>query len=130
MDISVRRDQILTENRSWLGSQHGTQATRTVTLDLSTFTQATHYPQGTVPSGVLLGKIDASNLFGPYDPAATDGRQNPAGHLFNTTAVPSGTARVGAPLLEHGAVVESKLPANHGLDASAKTALGGRIIYR
>lgn len=127
MDLSVRDEVYGAENRAWLGTQHGTQANRSITLDVALFTQATHYPDGQIPSGILLGKVTATGLYGPYSAAATDGRQNPAGFLFDTTRVATGAKRLGAPLYWHGAVVESKLPAGHGVDAAAKTALRGAI---
>ncbi|MEU5156755.1 head decoration protein [Glycomyces sp. NPDC021274] len=129
MDISVRTTTYGVENRSWLGSAHGTEATRTVTLDVSAFTEATHYPDGFIPSGVVLGRITASGLYGPYDNAAADGRQTAAGFLFNSTTV-NGTADLGAPLLEHGMVIEDKLPADSGYDAAAGVELAGRIVVR
>src|SRR5688572_2258722 len=44
MDITVRSEAFGVEDRSWLGSAHGTEATRTITLDVSAFTAGTHYP--------------------------------------------------------------------------------------
>lgn len=129
MDISVRTVAFGTENRSWLGSAHGTDATRTITLDVSTFTEATHYPDGYIPSGTVVGRITATGLYGPYDNAATDGREIAAGFLFNSIPI-NGTADVGAPLLEHGMVVEANLPANSGLDVAAALELAGRIVIR
>lgn len=130
MDLSVRDQVFGAENRAWLGSQHGTDSNRTITLDVTTFVKATHYPDGQIPSGIVLGRITASGLYGPYSALATDGRETAAGHLYNTTPVSSTATRLGAPLYEHGAVVESKLPAGHGLDASAKADLAGQIRYR
>jgi hypothetical protein len=130
VDITVRSESFGVENRSWLGSAHGTDATRTVTLDVSTFTEATHYPDGYIPSGVVLGKITATGLYGPYDNAASDGRELAAGFLFNSTKAVSGGPDVGAPLLEHGMVVEANLPANSGLDVAAAVEMSGRIVVR
>ena len=237
MDITVRSEgPWLPEDRSWLASAHGTTATRTITLDVSTFTANTHYPDGFIPSGTLLSEL-ANGMFGPYagrvsevqtvtitgtptggtftltlegsttagiaynataaavqaalealpgvDPGTltvtggpgpgaaftvtfnagggdvaaltasgasltggtspgvtiatptpgastgSGGTQDPAGHLFNSTPIRTGqTADVGAPLLEHGFVRISRLPANSGYDAYAKRALSGRITYR
>lgn len=128
MDIRVRKETLLSEDRSWLGSAHGTEATRTVTLDLTKLTAKV--TDGVIKSGILLGRITATGQYGAYDNAATDGRETAAGFLFNSITVTAGAARVGAPLLEHGAVIEAKLPAGHGLDAAAKTDLAGRIIIR
>jgi hypothetical protein len=134
MDISVRTEEYQVEDRSWLGSAHGTNATRTITLDVATFSAATHYPRGYIPSGTVLGRITATGLYGPYVNTAGDGREVAAGHLFNATRVVrngiSLAQHVGAPLLEHGFVVEARLPTGHGLDAAAKADLAGRITYR
>lgn len=129
MDISVRKDTVLSENRSWLGSAHGTEATRTVTLDTAKFT-GNKVSNGSILSGLVLGRITATGLYGPYDNAATDGREVAAGFLFNTITVPAGTTKVGAPLMEHGVVIEAKLPTGNGLDTAAKTDMAGRIITR
>lgn len=129
MDISVRSETWGVEDRSWLGSAHGTEATRTITLDVSAFTEATHYPDGYIPSGTVVGRITATGLYGPYSAAAADGRQNAAGFLFNSITI-KGTADVGAPLLEHGMVIEDRLPANSGYDAAAGTDMAGRIVVR
>jgi len=234
MNLTVRSEgPWLPEDRSWLGSAHGTTATRTITLDVSAFTEGTHYPNGYIPSGTVLAEL-SSGLFGPYAgrtaevqtvtvtgsptggtftltyegsttgtiaynataatvraalealpglspgdvtvtgsaggpytvtftsgggnvaqmtasgasltggtspdvtvatttagaSAGTGGTEAPAGHLFNSTPVTAGGADVGAPLLEHGFVRISKLPANSGYDAYVKTALAGQITYR
>lgn len=132
MDISVRTDNYQVENHSWLGSAHGTDAGRAITLDVSTFTEGTHYPNGYIPSGIVLGKITASGKYGPYNNGASDGREVAAGHLLTSTKVQpdATTIDVGAALLEHGVVVEAKLPSGHGLDANGKTDLAGRFTYR
>jgi len=129
VDISVRSETWGVEDRSWLGSAHGTEATRTITLDVSAFTEATHYPEGYIASGTVVGRITATGLYGPYSAGAADGRQNAAGFLFNSISI-KGTADVGAPLLEHGMVIEDRLPANSGYDAAAGTDMAGRIVVR
>jgi hypothetical protein len=72
MDISLRSEgPWVAEDRSWLGSRHGTEATRTITLDTSAFTANTHYPNGYVPSGLLVSRL-ASGLYGPYAGVAAE----------------------------------------------------------
>lgn len=130
-DISVTKVVRQSEDRSWLGSAHGTDATQTVTLNFALFTSGTHYPNGYIPSGVALGKVAATGAYGPYDNDANDGRTVMVGHLFNSITVPSDTSTpVGAPILLHGQVIESKLPTGHGVDANGKIDVGSRIIYR
>ena len=130
MDIRLRSESFAVENRSWLGSAHGTEATRTITLDLSTFSSSDHYPDGHIPSGVVLGRITDTGLWGPYDNSAEDGRETAAGFLFNTTQVHQSTGNVGAPLLEHGMIRVDKLPDDHGLNFPARSDLAGRFTFR
>lgn len=125
MDITVRSEAFGVEDRSWLGSAHGTEATRTITLDVSAFTAGTHYPDGYIPSGTVVARNDSSGMYEPYD-----GDNTAAGFLFNSVSVTAGGADVGAPLLEHGMVIEDRLPENSGFDAGAATDMAGRIVVR
>lgn len=67
-DISVIKTSYQSEDRSWLLSPHGTDpgTTPSVTLDVSLFNRADHYPNGYIPSGLVLGKVTATGLYGPY----------------------------------------------------------------
>jgi hypothetical protein len=132
-DISVATVNYQVEKRAWLLSPHGTEpgATPTITLDVSAFTAATHYPNGYVPSGLVLGKITASGLYGPYDDTAADGRQTAVGFLFSSVKVPADTTKnVGIAVLQAFAVVKlAKLPIANGatgrgyIDAAGQTDL-------
>ncbi|MFD8978695.1 head decoration protein [Streptomyces sp. NPDC059564] len=113
----------VTADRDWLASRHGTDATETITLDLTKLTKATHYvepsaagPHGYVRSGVPVGRITASGLYGVYDPAATDGRQVLAGLVYAEAAFTPGTTKVPAALFWHGTVKTAKIPG--GIDPS------------
>jgi len=236
MDIAVHTAAYAIEDRSWLGSAFGTQATRSITLDLSLFSSTADYPAGYLPSGMVLGQVAATGLWGPYSgttdevqtvtitggptggtytltysgqttaaiaynataaavqsalaalsnigagnvtvtganggpytvafvgtlantdvaqmthtdsltggsspavaiatttaggaDASSDGRQVAKGVLFSTIDVSSGSAKFGAPLLEWGAIVEAKLPAQSHIDPNAKTDLAGRFTFR
>ncbi|MGW8331184.1 head decoration protein [Streptomyces sp. NPDC055897] len=107
-----------TADRAWLGSLHGTNSTETITLDVSKLTAGTHYvastdtsqPYSRVLSGVPVGKITASGLYGAYDPAATDGRQTLAGHVFAETLFAPAATKVPAALLWHSVVIAAKVP--------------------
>lgn len=127
MDISVRKTgPYRVEDRSWLGSAHGTTATRTVTIDVSAFTPATHYPNGYIASGTVVSRIDGSGLWGPYVAGSAS-----TGVLFNSTPVRAGGPDVGAPVLEHGVIYVPNLPANSGLSPAARTELSDRgLIFR
>ncbi len=131
MDISLRTEQRYVEDRSWLASRDGTDVTFGVTLDTSLFTQATHYPNGFVPSGAVLAKVTATGFYGPYDGAKTNGQENAVGFLFNSTPMRAGGPKVGAPLLWRGAVKSGRLPiasaSPGGLDAGGKTDLAAKF---
>lgn len=116
-DISLSTVSYQVEKRSWLIPQPGgigTGFTVGGTLSVAAFTAATHYPNGFFPSGLPLGLMTASGLYGPYDATATDGRQTLAGLLFSSTKVPNPadtSKNVGAAILQAFAVVKlSKLP--------------------
>ncbi|MEW5810272.1 MAG: head decoration protein [Actinomycetota bacterium] len=131
-DITVHSSASQVDNREWLIGTHGVDLTPGVTLDISKFTKATHYPNGYVPSGTLLGKVTATGLYGPYDNAASDGREVAAGVLFSFVRAVDATgatlAKVGGAIFVHGAVKESKLPTNSGVDSAGKTDLS-KIVW-
>lgn len=131
MDLVVRTTSSISEDQSWLGSAHGTETGDPITLDLSTFTAGTHFPNGFLPSGMCLGKITASGAYGLYLDAAVDGRTVMVGHLFKPVVVASDnvTGKAMGTILRHCQVVEAKLPANSGIDANGKTDVAGKIIY-
>lgn len=138
MDLSIRRTSpLIVEDRSWLGDVDGTQATRSITLVVSSFTKATHYPTGVLKSGHVIGRYTSgpsNGLWGLYSDAAADGRQTAVGFLFNTLELvdPAGNAsvKVGAPLMERGFIKPAKLPSTSGLDAAARADLAGHFIFR
>lgn len=134
-DISVSTTPYQVEDRSWhlskLGSGPGENPP--VTLDVSSFTPATHYPNGYIPSGVPLGRITATSdanktVVGPYDGAASDGRETCIGLLHSATKVPNTadtTKDVGGSLVVIGFVKLSRLPV--ALDAAGQADL--KLIY-
>lgn len=66
MDLTLRTETFGVDDQSWLGSRHGIGECVGVTLDISTFTEAVHYPDGFLKSGIALGKITATGKYGPY----------------------------------------------------------------
>ena len=128
-DISVSKTNYQVEKLSWLLDRGGWEFDN-ITLDISSFTAGTHYPNGFIPSGVPLGKITATGLYGPYDNAAADGREVCRGHLGISTKVPNPadtTKDAGAPLVFAAVVKESKLPV--AIDAAGKADVAGWIRY-
>lgn len=96
-------------DQSWLGSAHGIWNCRTVTLDISAFTEATHYPDGYIPSGTALAIV--GDLAVPFNSAGVDGSEVLAGFLFTDAKVyPGLTEDIPAPLLDHGRVKTANLP--------------------
>lgn len=117
-EIAVTSASYQTEKRSWLLGPHGVGPGDNpgITLDASLFTAATHYPNGYIPSGTVI-----SPAGGPYSGTGAVG-----GILFSSVRVSSGTAKIGAALVRHGFVRESKLPFSSGagsLGANGKAGL-------
>lgn len=138
MDLAVRSfGPWSPENFSWLGSAHGTDSTDTITLVKSLFASKSYYVNNQlIPGGVALGKVTSvgatQDMYGPYDNAASDGRQVMVGHLFATKPITGGGLYIGAALLVHGKVRLSKLNAittDHGVDAAGQADVAGRITY-
>lgn len=128
MDLTLHTDTFTQDERDWLGSAHGTDRLRTVSLDVTAFNAGTHYPNGYLNSGIVLAKSTVSGKYVPYANAGANGAGTPVGILFTQTRViPLGTttasATVQAPLFHHGDVVQAKLPSNSGIDAGGITTL-------
>ncbi len=123
-DITVRGGDFQVENRSWLLGPHGTDpgSNPSLTLLVSLFTAGTHYPNGFVPSGIVLGKVTASGVYGPYDPAAVDGREVAAELLFGSLPVRTGATRLAGAGFHHGSVNPARLPIQSGTGALTDAA--------
>lgn len=127
MDLTTRTDSFAVEDQSWLGSRHGSDAADSITLDGTTLGAV--FTDGKVPSGVVLGKITASGKYGPYDDAASDGRQTAVYHLFTSVSLKnvlrgdSTFHDVQGAGFWHGQVIVANLPTSHGLDAAGKVDL-------
>lgn len=135
VDITLQPTETwVAENRSWLGSRDGTEVTQSITLATETFTEATHFADGYVPSGTVLGQITAvgatQGMFGPYDNAASDGRQTAVGFLFTSVKMRTGGPNVGGAIHWRGVIRSAKLPANSGLDANGRTDLAAKFWIR
>lgn len=123
MDLKFETEaSFLNDDKSWLGNgREGINDARSITLDLSLFTAGTHYPNGFIPSGIALGKVTATGLYGPYSNAAGDGRTDFRGFVLSNVEVrpTNTTGKATAALYWRGSVRQSRLPANHGIDANA-----------
>jgi hypothetical protein len=130
-EIAVTTQQFAPGDRPWLlwegSGPYGSAPTTQGSIDLSLFTLATHYPNGFIPSGIALGKVTTGGRLGPYASGATDGTETCIGFLYNPISTAAGVAntrKIAVAFIDAFAVVsESRLPANHGLDAAAKAEL-------
>lgn len=124
MELSVRRSSSGQDDQSWLGSAHGTQATQTITIDTTTFTDpATQMIDGWLKSGLplqVLRQEFGQNVYGLWLTTTTL-----AGFLFST--VEASATLVGGAILEHGRVRTAKLPVP--VDPGGRTSAAGRIIF-
>lgn len=118
MDLTIKRESFGQDDQSWLGSAHGTNAAQTITVDVTSFTAGTHYPEGSLKSGLPLAESGGKYVLW------TTG-EDLAGFLL--TAVKASAANVGAALLEHGRVKVDKLPVS--VDAAGQATAAGRIIF-
>lgn len=129
-DISLQSTTFQVGNRTWHRSREGNNYRPNVTLDISKFTAGTHYPNAYIPSGTVLGRVTATDLYGPYDDTASDGRQTATGILWGDVRAirENGTtaAKVGGAQLVRGDVSVAKLPFQTGagaVDANGKADL-------
>ncbi|WP_205570101.1 hypothetical protein [Actinomyces lilanjuaniae] len=97
----MRTEAFSPGDQTWLGSLHGTDAARTVTLDPADFTAQAK--DGVIPSGTALAHRDGRTV--PWDPAAAEAL---AGFLL--TDQPADRGRVAAPLVDRVRVVVGRLP--------------------
>lgn len=134
MDISTRTTRTLVnEDQRWIGNGGKPIGTpRTIVLDRSLFDLTAAYPNGHIPSGIPLGKVTATGLYGPYDPAAVDGRGDAAGHLFASISVDrDSSGDLGAALFWSGEVITNFLPAAPAaqIDAAGRADVAAHIAY-
>ncbi len=102
-------ETIGTGDQSWLASSHGIWNGRTETIDISAFTEATHYPDGYIPSGTPVALV--SDKLVPY--VATEGTVTGAGVLAGfvfTDSKVNGAEDFAVALLDHGRVNVANLP--------------------
>ncbi len=128
MDLRVTSEAWTVEDRSWLASRDGTAFTQTVTLLVSAFTQGTHYPNGYIPSGTVIGKITASGLYGPYAGSTSEGQTvtitgTPTGGTFTLTWQGETTAAIAYNAT--AAAVEAALEALSVVNVGDVTVTGG-----
>lgn len=138
MNLSTRKEEFAgSGDLSWLGSAHGTDIADSITLDgarFTTDTQEGRWPEGEVPSGVVVARDATTGLVVPYDPtydsdsatagAQPNGADTAIGHLLEGVRIDAtNPGNVGAALYWHGQVIVANLPTGHGLDQGAAADL-------
>lgn len=115
-------------DQSWLGSTHGIYNARTETVDISTFTANTHYPNGFLPSGTAVAEV--GGVLVPYDKTegTTTGAGVLAGFLLTDQAV-VGTGDFAAPVLYHGTVKAALVPNAFVAPVAAAKRANTTIVY-
>lgn len=139
IELDVTNDSWGVGSKEWLKNRKGLDTCRSITVDISLF-NALHYPNGYIPSGILLGKVTATGLYGPYSPLLANGLDVNAGHLLNDVMVrdSGGNAftKSASALFWEGIVDTTKLPTFTGaasaigvLDANGRTDVAAFIRY-
>lgn len=114
-------------NTAWLGSRHAINNARTEMVDVSAFDAADHYPNGYLPSGTAVAKVDGKLVPYETDEAVTTGAGVLAGHiLFDQRVV--GTEDFAAPLFDHGRVKADLVPGEFTAPTAAAKA-ATTIVY-
>lgn len=129
IDISMQSTSYQVGDRRWLLSEP--QVKLNVTLDPSKFTANTHYPNGYIPAGTVVGIVTTGGLAGPYDNTASDGTQTAYGVLYGDARVirQNGTtsAKVTASVIVNDAIISAgKMPFTSGtgsIDTAGKADL-------
>src|SRR5690349_14015377 len=124
----LRTETFGSGNIAWLGSGHAIGNARTETIDISTFTAGTHYPDGYIRSGQPVAKV--GGVLVPYDAteATVTGAGILAGHvLFDQPVI--GSADFPVPLIDHGRVIVSKVPGTFVKPAAAAKLSATTIVY-
>lgn len=121
-----------TGDQSWLGSTHALYNARSVAPDPALFPAADYAANGgVVPSGTRLGEVTATGLVGPYDSAATDGRNVLAGFLVTDQRAPASSTdkQGGWPLLDHGRINVDRLPGQPSLASMRSANSTGKFVF-
>ena len=132
--VRTTRTYLAGEDQRWIaaGGLQAFQDNDTITLDRSAFDFVTAFPNGFLPSGVVLGRITATGLYGPYTDAGAGGLDTAVGFLAVSVAVPTDAAAtqdIAAALYWHGEIVEAFLPTGHGLTTAAKADFAAKFRF-
>jgi len=128
VDLTLRTEAFGVDDQSWLGSAHGTDSTESITLDTSAFTPSVHYPDGYFKSGIPLGLIAATGLYGPYAALTTEVQTvtitgTPTGGTYTLTY--SGQTTAAIPYNATAAQVQAALIALSNIGPADVVCTGG-----
>jgi hypothetical protein len=132
-DLSIKTTVTNTGDYRWLLSPNGPDGCISVTLVRSLLQPGTHYDaNGIVPSGLPLGKVSGSATYGPYDPAAADGRQYLAGFLLHPEQLKANfggvtTEASQVSMLVQGIIAPEHVPTQPTLDTQTPTT--GQFVF-
>lgn len=112
--LGIRSESVGAGDQSWLGSRHGTETPKSVTLDPTAWTSKT--TAGVIKSGEAFALV--SGLAVPYNSAGSGGTNVLSGFILTDTAVVSGAGNVTFPGVWHGRIILSKLPSTVAADAT------------
>lgn len=109
----------LAGDRSWYDSIHGIANSRTEKVDVSTFTRATDFPNGYIPSGTPVAIVGAAGAKKAvkYVPTDETGKEVFAGFLATDQLVYDAAGIINSPIFDHGRVRINRLPVTFAVPA-------------
>lgn len=128
-DLSTRTIKTYgNEDQRWVapGGQSGLRDMDTITLDRSGFDLVTNFPNGFIPSGVVLAKLTATGLYVPYAGRASEVQSiavDATGGTFTITFDGATTAAISATAT--AAAVQAALEAIATINPGDVTVTGG-----
>lgn len=134
--IRTTRSYLNPEDQRWIGPGgiKQFQYCDSITLRRASFSTVT-FPDGFLPSGLVLAKVTATGLYVPYSDAGETGAPGTGvaqGFLAVSVAMPTdalSTQNIAAALYWTGEVVEAFLPTGNGLDAAGRTDLAAKFRF-
>lgn len=115
MDLQITSESFDTADWTWLASSFATGTGKPVTILLTTFVEATHYPNGRIKPGTILAKYTSganSGLWGPYvsNDTVAEGLGTPAGILLDGARVRKDASGVNVSTVTVGACLIAGTP--------------------
>lgn len=114
MDLKLERKAAVQDSREWLGNWAQVVGSNVgVTLLMTDFVKASHYPNRFLPTGLLIAQYTSggnSGQYGPYTPGASDGRETAIGGIFSGFHVRHDIEGAELATKIHGAVLWANTP--------------------